>query len=88
MNFNEIVNALAAGKETTADSAILYWDDQDAANAGPAYRVKFGEDEFSGPLELEGWSSDVDGYELAHYFDAQGEYKGPDAVGVYPIFSA
>jgi hypothetical protein len=82
--FAEKINGVAAGNSN--GEVLIYWDDQNADDAGAAYRTTAGE---SGPLHFEGWSSaDANGYELAHYFDSQGEYKGPDADGVYPIFSA
>ena len=61
----------------------IYWDEQDPANVGAAYRYRDGSD--SGPLEFVRWSEPVE-YELENYFDGDGRYIGPDQHGVYPIF--
>ena len=79
---NEILNA-SKGQESKIE---IYWDNQDPANAGVAYRYRDGSD--SGALEFVRWSEPVEGYELAHYFVNDGRYSGPDQHGVYPIFEA
>ena len=76
---NEILKA-SKGQESDIE---IYWDKQDPANAGTAYRYRDGSD--SGSLYFVRWSEPEEGYELEHYFDGDGRYLGPDQHGVYPI---
>ena len=83
---NEILKA-AKGQESKIE---IYWDRQDLANEGPAYRYRDGSE--SGPLEFVRWSESesesVEGYEMWMYFGSGDRYSGPDQHGVYPIFEA
>ena len=84
---NNLVNALRGAQS----DMVIYWDTQDAANIGPAFRFA-GE---SGPLEFVTWAStggritadDVAGYNIADYFGVDGAYKGPDQDGIFPVLA-
>jgi hypothetical protein len=72
----------------------IYWDASDPQDPGPAWRTPGDERGGceSGPLDVCGWASlyddtvrqHIEGYQVAHYFDGHGAYRGPDAEGIYP----
>jgi hypothetical protein len=71
---------------TRSSDVCIYWDDADPENTGPAWVSEDG----SGRLDLVGWSDgsvDGGGRNVAHYFNADGLYLGPDCDGVYPILA-
>ena len=83
MTTQEAVNMAAAGQESPV---VLYWDDQDPANKGPAYR--YADASGSGSLEFSGWSGGAPGdYRVEHFFDNDCKYGCPDAGGVHPMFA-
>ena len=44
---------------------------------------------FLATLDFVGWAGgDAEGYTLENYFDDEGQYKGPDAHGVFPMFAS
>ena len=80
MNINELIEA--ALKNPATKGITLYWDRQDSANEGPAYRTS----DDSGSLELLRWEGDAAGMHLENFFRGpDGAYLGPDADGVYPV---
>lgn len=94
MSTQELVNLAAAHPGAAVDGPAdrvteIYWDSQDPANVGPAYRVGTAPHQESGALEFAGWSSDegTDDYDLGAFFDGDGGYLGPDSMGVHPTFS-
>lgn len=67
---------------------VIYWDDQDASNPGPAYRDDREPVNGSGQLDFVRWSAEAEGYNLGDYFPGAGLYAGPDQHGVYPVLTA
>jgi len=88
MTTNEAINAAAAGEPSPV---AIYWDDQNPANEGVAYKYRDGSD--SGAAVFAGWN-DGHGGTLAKievlraFFDGDGTYLGPTIGGVYPTFKA
>lgn len=72
---------------TTEDSPVrVYWDEQDPADCGPAWKS----DTDSDRLDHWGWAGcddDGEGRHISDYFGADGYYLGPDADGVYPVLA-
>jgi hypothetical protein len=86
MNVSSLIERKLAGQDTGDAEVSIHWDDQDPQNAGPAYRIRHEGREESGSLEHVGWSHDAtEGYNGADFFDEEGNYRGPDQHGVYPI---
>lgn len=88
LTLQDKILAALRGEESEVE---IYWDAQDSAKQGPAYRIDSGE---SGALDFYGWETldgseqDTQGYYLTAYFDMRGEYSGPDQDGVYPHLEA
>jgi hypothetical protein len=80
-----LIDRAAAGEAVPC--LTLYYDTQDPADPGPAYRTA----EEGGALELCGWGGPADGtedssYRIGEFFGDDGAYRGPDNEGVYPLF--
>lgn len=77
------INLAQAGEDSPL---VIYWDESDVGNEGPAYRYKDGSD--SGSLEYWVWSKPLvaSAYSIEDFFLNNCEYSGPDELGVYPIF--
>ena len=87
-------DAISAALRGEDSPAVIYWDTQDPANPGPAYRRTDCEE--SGALDFVKWGANepanctpdvTDGYQLEYYFGTDGAYKGPDDFGVFPVLS-
>lgn len=91
--FTNRLTAQLCGEES---GIVIYWDAQDSANAGPAYRDESDLSNGSGALDFGGWGRvgggigdhDCQGYSVSDYFGDNGQYRGPDEFGVYPVLMA
>jgi hypothetical protein len=83
----EELHAALRGEES---SVRIYWDDGDPQNEGPACEDARGERD---PLDFVCWASvndnvkrpNIEGYQIVHFFDEHGDYRGPDNDGIYPV---
>lgn len=87
----DLIDRALRGEETDPQ-VVIYWDDQDPQNPGPAYRIgdpASGQQE-SGALDCVGFSEpSADGIvPLDGYFGRDGRYLGPDQDGLYPLLLA
>lgn len=79
---HDLIRAACMSPNAASPEILLYWDVQDPANPGPAYRTATD----SGPCELMHWNGSSQGMHLEDFFRGpDGAYLGPDSDGVYPI---
>ena len=85
MNADQLDAAIKSALRGEPSSVVIYWDESDPKNPGPAYKAKRGDDGNSGSLDFDGWvNGDGEGANISHFFGPDGLYLGPDQDGMYP----